>query len=45
MLLSSSQIFEHLAFDIEKELVEELDDIERELGLPLTPVPTLAPRS
>jgi hypothetical protein len=39
------EIFEHLFYDIEKEVIEELDDIERELGLPLTPVPALAPRN
>ncbi len=38
------EIFEHLFYDIEKELVLELDDIERDLGLPLTPVPELKSR-
>ena len=35
------EIFQHLFFDIEKEVIEELDDVEKELGLPLTPVPVL----
>ena len=36
------EIFEHLFFDIEKEVVEEIDEIETELGLPPSiPVPKL----
>ena len=35
------EIFEHWFYDIEREVVLELDDIERDLGLPLTPVPQL----
>lgn len=33
------EIFEHLFYNIEKEVILELDDIERDLGLPLTPLP------
>lgn len=36
------EIFEHLFFDIEKEIIEEVDEIETELGLPASiPIPTL----
>ena len=36
------EIFEHLFFDIEKEVIEEVDEIETELGLaPSIPVPSL----
>ncbi|KAJ9531881.1 hypothetical protein QJQ45_022010 [Haematococcus lacustris] len=38
------EIFEHLFYDIEKEVVLELDDIERDLGLPETPIPVLRTR-
>ena len=38
MSLSTPQ---HLFYDIEKEVILELDDIERDIGLPLTPVPKL----
>jgi len=33
------EIFEHLFYYIEREVILEVDDIERDLGLPLTPVP------
>ncbi len=33
------EIFQHLFLDIEVEAIEELDDIEKDLGLALTPVP------
>jgi light-harvesting complex I chlorophyll a/b binding protein 1 len=36
------EIFEHLFFDIEKEIIEEIDEIETELGLPASiPIPKL----
>ncbi len=36
------EIFEHLFFDIEKEIIEEIDEIETELGLPPSiPIPKL----
>ena len=36
------EIFEHLFFDIEDLVIEEIDEIETELGLPATiPLPTL----
>lgn len=38
-LVSKQEIFEHLFADIEKEVVLELDDIERDVGLPITPLP------
>jgi len=39
--VAQQEIFEHLALRLEREVVEELDDIEREIGLPLTAVPTV----
>jgi len=38
------EIFEHLFYGIEKAAVMELDAIEKDLGLPLTPVPELKTR-
>ncbi|KAG2445489.1 hypothetical protein HXX76_000105 [Chlamydomonas incerta] len=38
-LVEQTEIFEHLALRFEKEAILELDDIERDLGLPLTPLP------
>ncbi|GAX82638.1 hypothetical protein CEUSTIGMA_g10064.t1 [Chlamydomonas eustigma] len=36
------EIFEHLFFNVEKEVIEEIDEIEAELGLPPSiPIPTL----
>ena len=36
------EIFEHLFFDIESEVIGEIDEIETELGLaPTIPLPTL----
>jgi len=40
-LVDHKEIFEHLALRFEKEVVLELDDIERDLNLPVTPVPEL----
>jgi light-harvesting complex I chlorophyll a/b binding protein 1 len=40
-LVSKQEIFEHLALRLEKEVVLELDDVERDLGLPVTPMPKL----
>lgn len=40
-LVSNQTIFEHLALRFEKEAVLELDDIERDLSLPQTPLPDL----
>jgi hypothetical protein len=37
----SLSFFEHLALRFEKEAVLELDDIEKDLSLPVTPVPKL----
>lgn len=34
-------IFEHLFYDIEVEAVKEVDDVERDLGLPVTQIPSL----
>lgn len=34
-------VFEHLALRFEKEVVLELDDVERDLNLPVTPLPSL----
>jgi light-harvesting complex I chlorophyll a/b binding protein 1 len=39
--VEKTEIFEHLALRLEREVVEELDDIEREVGLPLTAVPVI----
>ncbi|KAG2445529.1 hypothetical protein HXX76_000144 [Chlamydomonas incerta] len=38
-LVEQTEIFEHLVLRFEKEAILELDDIERDLGLPLTPLP------
>lgn len=35
------EIFEHLALRFEKEAILELDDVERDLNLPVTPIPEL----
>lgn len=35
------EIFEHLALRFEKEIIEEVDDIDMELGLPTIPVPEI----
>ena len=40
-LVSRQEIFEHLALRLEQEVVLELDDIERDVGLAVTPVPKL----
>jgi light-harvesting complex I chlorophyll a/b binding protein 1 len=40
-LVSHQEIFEHLALRFEKEAILELDDVERDLNLPVTPVPSL----
>lgn len=40
-LVNNTEIFEHLFREIELEVIEELDDIERELGLGVTPVPDI----
>lgn len=38
-LVSNQEIFEHLALRFEKEVILELDDVEKDLGLPVTPLP------
>lgn len=40
-LVSHQEIFEHLALRLEKEIFMEVDDIERDVGLPATPIPAL----
>jgi light-harvesting complex I chlorophyll a/b binding protein 1 len=40
-LVSHQEIFEHLALRFEKEAILELDDIEKDLNLPVTPIPEL----
>lgn len=40
-LVSHQEIFEHLALRFEKEAILELDDLEKDLNLPVTPVPEL----
>jgi light-harvesting complex I chlorophyll a/b binding protein 1 len=40
-LVSHQEIFEHLALRFEKEIILELDDVEKDLNLPVTPVPAL----
>lgn len=40
-LVEKTEIFEHLALRFEQELILEVDDIEADLGLPITPVPEL----
>ncbi|KAF6263948.1 chloroplast LI818 protein [Scenedesmus sp. NREL 46B-D3] len=40
-LVSHQEIFKHLALGIEKEAILELDDVEKDLNLPVTPVPSL----
>ncbi len=37
--VEQTEIFEHLALRFEKEVILELDDLERDLGLPETPLP------
>ncbi|GFR49170.1 hypothetical protein Agub_g11192 [Astrephomene gubernaculifera] len=38
--VEQTEIFEHLFLRFEKEAILELDDIERDVGLPLTPLPS-----
>eukprot|EP00195_Chlamydomonas_chlamydogama_P008557 CAMPEP_0202889530 /NCGR_PEP_ID=MMETSP1392-20130828/114_1 /ASSEMBLY_ACC=CAM_ASM_000868 /TAXON_ID=225041 /ORGANISM="Chlamydomonas chlamydogama, Strain SAG 11-48b" /LENGTH=252 /DNA_ID=CAMNT_0049572881 /DNA_START=51 /DNA_END=809 /DNA_ORIENTATION=+ len=38
-VVEQTEIFEHLALRFEKEAILELDDIERDLNLPITPLP------
>jgi hypothetical protein len=38
-LVNQTEIFEHLFLYFEKEVILELDDIEKDLGLPVTPLP------
>ena len=38
-LVEQTEIFEHLVLRFEKEVILELEDVERDLGLPLTPLP------
>ncbi|KXZ42803.1 hypothetical protein GPECTOR_117g368 [Gonium pectorale] len=38
-LVEQTEIFEHLFLRFEKEAILELDDIERDIGLPVTPLP------
>jgi len=40
-LVVKQEIFEHLALRFEKEAILELDDIEKDLNLPVTPIPEL----
>lgn len=40
-LVEQTEIFQHLARRLEYEVILELDDIERDLGLPVTPVPDI----
>jgi len=40
-LVNNTEIFEHLFRGIELEFIEELDDVERELNLPVTPIPDI----
>ena len=40
-LVSKQEIFEHLAIRLEKEVIEEIEDIEKDLNLPLTAIPQL----
>jgi light-harvesting complex I chlorophyll a/b binding protein 1 len=40
-LVEQTEIFQHLARRLELEIIEELDDIEAELGLPITKVPEI----
>eukprot|EP00775_Hariotina_reticulata_P003442 gene3442-3713_t len=40
-LVSHQEIFEHLALRFEKEAILELDDIEKDIGAPVTQVPAL----
>ena len=39
--VNNTEIFEHLFRDIELEFIEELDDVERELNLPVTAIPDI----
>lgn len=39
-LVNDTEIFEHLFLRIEKEVILELDDIEKDLGLPVTALPS-----
>jgi light-harvesting complex I chlorophyll a/b binding protein 1 len=34
----NQEIFEHLALRFEREVIQELDDIEKDLNLPITPL-------
>lgn len=43
-LVLKQEIFEHLFLRFEEELILELDDIERDLGLPETPIPEIVLR-
>jgi light-harvesting complex I chlorophyll a/b binding protein 1 len=40
-LVSHQEIFEHLVLRFEKEAILELDDIEKDVGLPVTQIPEL----
>lgn len=40
-LISHQEIFEHLFLRFEKEAILELDDVEKDLNLPVTPIPEL----
>ena len=40
-LVVKQEIFEHLALRFEKEAILELDDIEKDLNLPVTAIPDL----
>lgn len=42
--VNKTEIFQHLFRYIEEEIIEELDDIEMELGLPITPIPEIVLR-
>jgi len=39
--VNNTEIFVHLFRDIELEVIEELDDVERALNLPVTPIPDI----
>lgn len=39
--VNNTEIFEHLFRYIELEVIDELDDIEKALNLPITPLPEI----
>lgn len=43
-LVSNEEIFEHLFLNIEKEAILEIDDIDKDLGLPQITPPTVPPK-